>query len=144
MAEQTVNGSCLCGEVRFAFRLPSKFVAHCHCSICRRAHGAPFVTWVGTWEDRFEIIAGEPSLRSFASSPEATRQFCGECGSPMFFRSSRWEGEVHISRALIDEPLDREPAVHVFYSDHAQWLDLSKKLPAYGGDSGTEQLSEEV
>ena len=46
MNESTkVEGGCLCGAVRFSLELPSKWCAHCHCSMCRRAHGAGYVTW---------------------------------------------------------------------------------------------------
>ncbi len=38
-------GGCLCGVVRYRIALPPLWVAHCHCSICRRAQGAGFVTW---------------------------------------------------------------------------------------------------
>jgi hypothetical protein len=31
---------CLCGAVRGRIARPSRWVAHCHCSVCRRAHGA--------------------------------------------------------------------------------------------------------
>ena len=47
MTRPVVHGTCLCGSVRFSASLPSKWVAHCHCTYCRRAHGAPFVTWAG-------------------------------------------------------------------------------------------------
>ena len=48
MSEPTAaTGRCHCGGVRFVARFPSRFVAHCHCESCRRAHGAAFVTWAG-------------------------------------------------------------------------------------------------
>ena len=57
--ESKREGGCLCGAVRFEITLPSKWCAHCHCSMCRRAHGAGVVTWFGVPEDRFRITAGE-------------------------------------------------------------------------------------
>jgi hypothetical protein len=42
----TAVGACLCGAVQFELQLPATWVAHCHCTMCRRAHGAAFVTWV--------------------------------------------------------------------------------------------------
>lgn len=41
------QAQCLCGDITLAATLPSLWAAHCHCSLCRRAHGAAFVTWVG-------------------------------------------------------------------------------------------------
>lgn len=120
MAE-TIEGGCLCGAVRFAIELPTKWCAHCHCSMCRRAHGAPFVTWVGVDTNQFRWVE-HGALRSHASSPEATRSFCGTCGSMMTFESSRWAGEVHIARACILGDIDRAPRKHVFYESRADWV----------------------
>ena len=46
-APTVASGACLCRAVGFVATLPSRWVAHCHCSRCRRAHGAAFVTFVG-------------------------------------------------------------------------------------------------
>lgn len=45
IALRGANGRCLCGALQFSVRFPTKWVAHCHCTMCRRAHGAAFVTW---------------------------------------------------------------------------------------------------
>ena len=84
----TTDGSCLCGDVHFALTFPSKWVAHCHCSLCRRAHGAAFVTWVGMEDTRVAIDDPHSRLRWYASTPGAERGFCSRCGSTLFFRSA--------------------------------------------------------
>jgi len=124
-----VSGRCLCGSVRFAATLPTKWVAHCHCSFCRRAHGAPFVTWAGFDTGQVSIDADGLQPSWYDSSPGAQRGFCPRCGSPMLFTSTRWPGEMHVARALIDAPLDRLPAAHVFYETHVDWLDVRDDLP---------------
>lgn len=129
MERSSSRGSCLCGAVGFTVQLPSKWVAHCHCTMCRRAHGAGFVTWAG-FETAAVAIADEDSaLRWYESSAGAWRSFCGRCGSPMFFKSERWPGELHIARALFTEPLDREPQAHVFYETHVPWVETADNLP---------------
>jgi hypothetical protein len=125
------NGSCLCGAVRFDATLPSKWVAHCHCSLCRRAHGAAFVTWVGMDATRVALSDPDGVLHWYASSPGAGRGFCSRCGSMLFFRSERWPGELHIARALFHGEVDRAPQVHVSWDDHVDWvaLDPADGLP---------------
>lgn len=135
-----VRGSCLCGAVQLEITLPTKWCAHCHCSKCRRAHGAAFVTWVGVHEERFRVLGGEDVLVHFASSPQARRSFCGHCGTSLLFRSERWPGEVHVVRVALEGELDREPAAHVFFDDRARWIDAAEELPRYGGPTGTEPL----
>src|SRR4051794_24450729 len=116
-----VVGSCLCGGVRYEVQLPSKYVAHCHCSECRRAGGAPFVTWLGSWEDRVRVTSGAENLLRYCRPPDSSRDFCRVCGSQLFFRCDRWPGEVHITRATLPDDVDRQPEAHAFFSDRAPW-----------------------
>ena len=119
-----IEGGCLCGDVRFSATLPSLWVAHCHCTLCRRAHGAAFVTWVGMDASRCAIDDPRQQLRWYASSAGAERGFCSHCGSMLFFRSERWAGELHIARAQIDGDIDRTPQAHVFWDTHVDWVQL--------------------
>ncbi len=132
--EGKVTGGCLCGGVRFTVELPSIWCAHCHCTLCRRAHGAGYVTWVGVKEERFHLDRGEELLAWYGSSGEAKRGFCTRCGSSMFFRSSRWPGEVHITLANFDGPIDRKPEAHAFHDTHVNWMPLDDALKIYRAD----------
>ena len=118
----SAKGSCHCGAVRFVARFPSRFVAHCHCGSCRRAHGAAFVTWAGFPSDQVEVVAGHDALATHASSPGVTRRFCSECGTKLFYASDRWPGETHVVLAAFDDPVDRAPSGHAFWAEHADWL----------------------
>jgi hypothetical protein len=129
------TGACLCGAVAFGFSGPSLWCAHCHCSLCRRAHGAAFVTWVGVAEDRFDLVK-KTGLRWYQSSDIAKRGFCADCGSSLFFRSRRWPDEIHIARANVEGDLDIEPGVHVSYgSPEVPWFKFTDELPHRHGDA---------
>lgn len=128
-----VHGGCLCGAVRFEAGLPSKWCAHCHCSMCRRAHGAGYVTWVGFDRSEFRLLHGDDRLGWYASSPGARRGFCRDCGSTMLFESERWEGETHVALACIDEAIDRQPQANVFYDAHVDWMPIDESLKSVPG-----------
>lgn len=98
--------------------------------MCRRAHGAGFVTWAGFDEDRFELTAGHDQLTWYRSSKEAQRGFCQSCGSSMLFRSSRWPGEIHVAAGSIHGPLDRKPEANVCMENHVDWMPLNRDLPS--------------
>ncbi len=127
------GGGCLCGGLRFEIDSPTKWCAHCHCNMCQRAHGAAFVTWVGADTERFRVTAGADLLVWYRSSADAERGFCRRCGSTLLFRSARWPGEVHVVRANLDGPLDREPTVHVFWDGHVEWVELGDGLERRSG-----------
>lgn len=138
----TVDGSCLCRRVRFSLTPPSNWVAHCHCSMCRKAHGAAYVTWVSVPADRFRLTAGAEEVSRYRSSEAATRSFCRTCGTSFLFESTRWAGEVHVALASLDQPIDRAPQVHAFFSDRAEWVRVDDGLPRRGGLTGTEPLDD--
>ena len=140
----SLTGSCLCGAVEFEARLPSKFCSHCHCSNCRRAHGAAFVTWVGFPQEQVKTMTGADSLHHYLTDTKATRSFCSRCGSTLFFAAPRWPGEIHVARANIKGEIDRDPSSH-FYVDHrASWWTIADSLPQYGGDTGAEPKEPKV
>jgi hypothetical protein len=143
MQAQTVNGGCFCGAVRFAVELPTLFCAHCHCSMCRRAHGAGYVTWFGLPVERLTILAGMPQLVRFQSSDHGTRSFCRGCGSALFCESTRHPDYVDIVLANMDGAIDRQPEFHVFYDDRAEWVRVGDDLPRMGGATGVERRGDE-
>ena len=138
MQSQTVQGGCFCGAVRFAVDLPTLFCAHCHCSMCRRMHGAGYVTWFVVSNERFTILAGAQQLGHFRSSEHGTRRFCGTCGSSLFFESTDRPGQIDIVLANMDGAIDRQPECHVFFDDRAEWVRVGDDLPRLGGTTGME------
>ena len=129
---KTVDGGCFCGAVRYQLALPSKWCAHCHCTMCRRIHGAGYVTWVGMPSDNFRLVSAE-HLEWFASSPGARRGSCNICGSNMLFESARWPDETHVTLASLDGPIDRRPQAHASYKAHVDWMALEDGLTILEG-----------
>lgn len=84
---------------------------------------------MGFAESAVRIDDAGGCLRWHLAAEGGQRGFCGNCGSPMFFKAERWEGELHIARALFTDPVDREPQAHVFFETHADWLTLGDALP---------------
>jgi hypothetical protein len=141
-SEATVAGSCLCGQVRFLVRLPTLFCTHCHCSICRRSHGAAFGTWFGIARAQLTLPEGEVALSQFRSSDHGTRFFCGRCGSPLFFESTRNPDRVEVALASMHSPIDRQPESHMHFDDRASWLLIGDNLPRLGGPTGLEPIAD--
>jgi hypothetical protein len=129
-AATEARGRCHCGRVRFIARFPSRFACHCHCESCRRAHGAAFVTWIGFKTPQVTVTEGADALSAHESSPGTRRSFCRHCGTKLFFESSRWAGETHITLAAFDDPVDRTPDSHVFFEEHVGWIPWPDKTAA--------------
>ena len=79
------------------------------------------------WEWKVpQCVLDDPGQRLhwYESTPGAERGFCNRCGTMMFFRSTRWPGELHIALAHFTTPIDRTPQMHVHWADHVPWADV--------------------
>lgn len=139
---EEVGGSCLCGQVRFRVRLPTLFCAHCHCSMCRRSHGAGYVTWLGILRAHLSLDAGGETLERFSSSDHGTRSFCRSCGSSLFFESTQDPDRIDVVLANLHGPIDRAPQAHAYFDCRADWVAVGDDLPRLGGETGIEPLAD--
>jgi hypothetical protein len=140
MESGTLPGSCLCGAIRFAIELPTLLCAHCHCSMCRRAHGAGFVTWITLPIAQLTLLAGQELLVRYRSSDHGTRSFCATCGSSLFFETTHYPDRIDVALANMEGPIDGAPQCHIFVSDRADWVKVGDDLPRLGGTTGMEPL----
>lgn len=126
------QASCLCGTVRYEFTAPFDMMAHCHCSMCRKHHGAPFATFVGAPYDAFRWIAGEDALGRYQSSEQGARTFCKTCGSvgPMLAAEAGFAACP--AGNLVDDPGIR-PQSHMFAGSKAPWHTITDSAPQHEG-----------
>src|ERR1044072_4350916 len=83
-------GQCLCGAVGFEIDFPAFWAWHDHSRPTRRAPGAAYATYVGTWRKRFRIVAGERDITRYEDKATgATRSFCRRCGTPLIYERAR-------------------------------------------------------
>jgi hypothetical protein len=109
--------------------------------MCRRAHGAGYVTWVSLPKVQFRVRSGDDRLIRFKSSDHGIRSFCGTCGSTLLFETSQEPDRIDVVLANFDSPIDREPQLHVYFSDRVDWVPVDDDLPRLGGATGIEPLS---
>ncbi|MEM6988198.1 MAG: GFA family protein [Pseudomonadota bacterium] len=124
-----VEGSCLCGAVRYRVNGALGGVDHCHCSMCRRQHGAAFATYADCDVDAFSWIAGEHNVAVYHAAGGGGWAFCRQCGSTL---AGTDEGEV-TSVAL--GTVEGDPGVradcHIYTGSKAVWYDIEDNLPQY-------------
>lgn len=141
MSTLTLRGGCLCGAVRYEIEGPIEASEHCHCGMCRKAHGAAFSTNAVVESARLKVLDATGSLTTYESSPNRRKCFCGRCGSQLFIRrSNRPEITVVTLGTLDDDPVGR-PSRHVFTQSKAPWFDIDGVLPRFQVYPGCEPIS---
>jgi hypothetical protein len=128
-----IRGSCLCGTIRYEVRGSLGPASHCHCSMCRKAHGAAFGTYARVPRSDFVLLSGAQDIVAYQSSPEVTRTFCGRCGSTLqFIRSSRPDTFSLAMGTLDDDPGVR-PSRHIHIDAKVPWIIVNDGLPQQVG-----------
>jgi hypothetical protein len=123
------TGGCLCGEVRYEFRGPPLTSIVCHCRMCQKASGAPFVALFYVDRGGVAVTKGHPA--AYRSSPEVTRRFCARCGSPVFFERSTRPDRIAIMAGSLDDPDAFEPELQVCASSAVGWPARLGNVPGH-------------
>ena len=126
------TGTCLCGSIKYEVDEIEPRMGHCHCSMCRKFHGAAFATLGEAKTENFRWIEGETLLASYKASNGTVRRFCKQCGSSMTFTPSNDKDElVEFSLGALDSEIDIRPDAHIFTGSKANWSDICDDLPQY-------------
>src|SRR6202165_1087700 len=116
------TGQCLCGRVRFEIDTPARWAWHDHSLSSRRAHGAAYATYVGSWRKRFRITKGKAGITRFEDKTAKTvRSSCARCGTPLFYERARSPHMVNIPRALFARRTGRPPRHHIAIAALSEW-----------------------
>lgn len=125
------QGSCLCGAVNYQVDGELKALTHCHCTRCRKGHGAAFATYASTLRSNINVTDHGKMLKGYESSPGVLRQFCGQCGSSLFWH--RADGEfrewLSIAIATLDTPLVAPKQKHLCVAMKADWHAITDQFP---------------
>jgi hypothetical protein len=126
------TGSCLCGAIKYEVDFIEPRMGHCHCSMCRKFHGAAFATLGEAKSENFRWIEGNALLTSYTARNGTIRRFCKMCGSSMTFTPSNDTGElIEFSLGTLDSDIPIRPDAHIFVGSKANWSDICDSLPQY-------------
>ena len=126
------TGTCLCGALRYEIAGPFTMMMHCHCSMCRKHHGAVFATFVGAALSGFRWIQGQDAVASYQSSEQGTRMFCKHCGSVAPTPVPAMD-LVIAPAGCLEGDLGIKPQGHMFAASKAAWLPITDSLPQHAG-----------
>lgn len=79
-----LTGGCQCGAVRYALASRPAAPGICHCRMCQKASGGPFMSFARVPDADVTWTRG--ALATFSSSTLAVRGFCAACGTPLTFK----------------------------------------------------------
>ena len=129
MTEEILEGSCCCGRVRFRLQGPFGSFTHCHCTDCRKSHGAAFASYLGVPGARFTFLSGREEVGDYTTASGTRRGFCRLCGSSLTGTVADEPCQIYVAAATLDTPLSRRPESHIFVRSKVPWIELCDGLP---------------
>lgn len=130
LKEGTYSGSCLCGGVRFSVTGFSPRAANCHCSMCRKFHGAAFGTLVEV--DGLLWQSGKSLLQDYIAPNGTTRTFCKACGSSIGFRVKGAPMDaMELAIATFDTDISVTIDAQIYTRYKSNWCALQSDIPAF-------------
>ena len=127
-----IEGGCLCGKVRYAIDGEITEVSHCHCSMCRKMHGAAFVTFGAVQRTDLRWLNGAERVAEYRSSADLIRKFCRHCGSSLLCHSDAEPDVDYIALGTVDGDPGCRPAFHIWVGSMAPWYTITDELPRFG------------
>lgn len=121
-------GGCLCGGTRYVLEGAWEEIGDCHCADCRRASGAPFVTWGTVKREGMKLVCG--AVRDVPHA-KRLRSFAACCGTPLFFAEAADTPTIDVTIASLDDPAPWAPQLAIWLEDRLPWVVLNENLPAH-------------
>jgi hypothetical protein len=128
---QVLTGRCLCEGIEYRIEGELGPIYNCHCSRCRRWHGAAFRTRASIRTSQFTWVKGRELLRTYHSSEFTAKHFCGVCGSSLVSTYDNDPDRMSIPLGGLDQAPDNRPAGHFFVGSKAPWHEITDDLPQH-------------
>ncbi len=124
------TGSCRCGHLEY--QLVGEFapVVNCHCSFCRRVHGAAFTTVAFLPATGFSWLSSPGRSSTYTTPAGNVRHFCGRCASPVCNLRPGVDVACVVVASLLEEH-QLPPWAHVNTESKAPWYKIADGLPQF-------------
>lgn len=130
---ETFEGGCACGSVRYRLMSRPLFVHCCHCTWCQRETGSAFVINAMIEADRVVLTKGWPGSVETPSASGSGQKItrCPVCWVALWSNYAGAGDAIRFVRVgTLDEPGRLPPDIHIFTSSKLPWVVLPDDVPA--------------
>ncbi|MBL6642325.1 MAG: GFA family protein [PS1 clade bacterium] len=128
------TGGCYCGGLRYESDGDMLMKAACHCRECQYISGGGANMIAGVADDGFTYTKGAPAQYTRDDIDDAvTREFCGQCGSPMVSRVPATPGVIYVKVGSLDDPAEfGKPDVAIHTDDKFDFHAIADGVAQFG------------
>ena len=130
---ESLEGKCLCGEVKYKITDKPLFTQACHCKDCKILTGSSYIVNTSVLENTL-LIEGEvsSSIKMKAGSGAFYRTyFCAKCGTYVYADYDSAVGRLTVRTKTLDNSENFPPQAHIFIKDRDPWLNLTDDVNCF-------------
>lgn len=131
--DETFDGQCFCGRVRFRMQGRPMFIHCCHCRDCQQQTGSAFVVNGLIEADRIELLEGAPkpvAMRTDSGHPHDIYR-CEACQAPVWSDYGRRGWLLFVRMTVLDRAAEFAPDVHIYTRSKLPWMVLPDGARAF-------------
>jgi hypothetical protein len=131
--DDTFEGRCTCGAVRYRMTSKPLFVHACHCRWCQRETGSAFVLNAMIEADRVILLSGKVDVVDTPSNSGEGQKIsrCPRCRIALWSNYAGAGDAVRFVRVGTLENPDRlPPDIHIFTMSKQPWVVIPPGMPA--------------
>ncbi len=133
----SIDGSCLCGAVRYRSTAEPVMTVFCHCRSCQKSGGGGYSVNVAVPTSSLQIDGLPKAYDTLGNSGQpVSRRFCGQCGSPLFTEASIFAGMSFVKAASLDDSSWIESKLHIWCDSAQPWDKLPEGATCIGKNPG--------
>lgn len=123
-----IQGSCLCGAVSFTVAGGMGAPIACHCRECRQQSGH-YCAAAPAQKSAVTMMRDE-GLAWYKASTAASRGFCRNCGSTLFWQNDESK-LAYVQLGVLDGSTGLHLASHVWVSEKGDYYDIADDLKQF-------------
>ena len=130
MKNKSLEGGCICGQVRYKLTEKPLFTQACHCKDCKILTGSSYVINSSVLENTLLVegnVSSSVELKGGSGKPN-TVYFCEKCGTYLYTDYTSAIGRLNVRTKTLDEAKEFPPQVHIFVKDKDPWLNLKDNV----------------
>jgi hypothetical protein len=138
----SLEGGCACGAVRYRLASAPMFVHCCHCRECQRQTGSAFVINALIETSRIAILSGDPkpvAVPAESGHPQEIHR-CRRCQIAVWSEYGGRSALRFVRVGTLDDPAALPPDVHIYIRSKLPWITLPKTTPAFDAYYDSRQL----
>ena len=132
--DETRDGGCLCGAVRFRTTGAPVRMGECHCTDCLKVSGGAPAYLVGLRTGQLEVLQGHAAGYAVtgASGKAVTRFFCQCCGAPLWSVPEAYPDLLYVKVGAFDRFEGFRPEFAVWTDSAPDWHVVPAGVARFG------------